>query len=131
MRKFKQALLIILILAGSTATGSMARSNQAASFAGKAAAPGAVARSCMDMNGKTYQWGWPNVPFVAFCPEGPARTHRASTKAPLAGSACMRACSGKLGECLKTEAGEVRTIACFDYLDACMTECDGVQRASK
>jgi hypothetical protein len=128
MQKFRRASLIILLFAGWTATGSLARSDQVAAFAGKPAAPGAVARSCMDMDGKIYQWGWPNVPFVAFCPDGPVRTNRATTKASLTTSACIRACSGKLGECLKSEAGEIRTIACFDYLDACMTQCDGVQR---
>jgi hypothetical protein len=27
----------------------------------------APARSCVDMNGKSFSWSWPNVPFAAVC----------------------------------------------------------------
>lgn len=53
----------------------------------KAARPAQAAhpsgRLCTDMNGKTFRWNWPNVPFAAVCNDDDGRDAKPSGDAHL------------------------------------------------
>jgi hypothetical protein len=119
------------LLAVSAALASAASAQSAArpagsSFSGMPAEGEALARSCIDMDGKVYEWRWSNVPFASSCTQDPPQKFVTAPNT----EACYRDCSDTLIACYSSAMHETPIGLCFDRLFACTSRCKGVEPVS-
>ena len=116
------------LLAVSAALASAASAQSAgSSFSGRLADGEALARSCIDMDGKVYEWRWSNVPFASSCTQDPPRQFVTAPNT----EACYRDCSDTWVACYASAMQETPIGLCFDRLFACTTRCKGVEPVSR
>jgi hypothetical protein len=122
-----QCMMAVVAVAGLVAVTGIIRPVQAeASSASKEADQDGPARSCTDMDGRSFAWRWSNAPFASSCPQSPGATEITEPKA----KACHRDCEDNSVGCFTAAADVVPTNVCFDKLIACKTTCAAV-RVSK